>query len=74
MDEKDEMLNKSTATNVQLHEIKPVAEGMSFGALLDKFYLNSDAAKSIDAYKGAEVIAQDFINANKPGNKQDAKA
>lgn len=63
MNEQDQLHHKSTATNVQLHEIKPVAEGMTFGALLDKFYMNSELGKDMaKAEKNSEPKAQDFVD------------
>ena len=59
MAEKDDQLNKSASPSVQLHEIKPVAEGMSFGALLDKFYLTMEAANgplAEEALKASDVV------------------
>ena len=67
MDEQDKILNESAAEGIQMHEIKPTTEGMSFGALLDKFYLNSVLMKGIEesAEKGSETKAQDFVTTTK---------
>jgi hypothetical protein len=60
MDEQDGLQEQPIATNVQLHAITPMAEGMSFGALLDKFYLSIEAATA--SGKEKDSTAQDFIN------------
>jgi hypothetical protein len=66
MDGQDELYKKSTATKVQMHEIKPASEGMSFGALLDKFYMNSELGKEIaDDEKDQDTAAKDFVDSNK---------
>lgn len=67
MDEQDELLNKSTATNVQMHELKPAAEGLSFGALLDKFYMSFEATKH--SSDNSVTKAQDFISKGKKSDK-----
>jgi hypothetical protein len=66
MDEQDEILSdQPVASNVQLHEIKPVAEGMSFGALLDKFYMSIEAADTTAKAVDSATQSQDFIKGAK---------
>ncbi len=64
MSDQDKTSSNSTINGVQLHEITPAAEGMSFGALLDKFYMNSELSKGI-AENSAVTKAQDFIDGTK---------
>ena len=64
MSDQDKTVSNATINGVQLHEIKPAAEGMSFGALLDKFYMNSELSKSTTE-NGAGIKAQDFIDGAK---------
>ena len=51
MEEKQAISNKPAPINIQVHEIQPTSEGMSFGDLLEKFYLNSEMKKADDALK-----------------------
>lgn len=61
MDEQDKIL-EITVPTVQLLEISPVPDGMSFGALLEKFYLKTEAAdNSPEALSKDAAVAQDFV-------------
>ncbi len=67
MEQHDDLNSYNMASNLQLHEIKPVDKGMSFGALLEKFYLNSEAAKAAGQLAESEepTIARSFIDESK---------
>lgn len=71
MGEQDEIQEQSMASNVQMHEITPIAEGMSFGALLDKFYMSIEAADTTAKQMG--TTAQDLVNTTKKSGSGTSK-
>jgi hypothetical protein len=64
MNEHETAFGDNEKSNVQMHEIKPSSESMTFGALLDKFYLTSELGKDMaKAYEQSiETKAQDIIS------------
>ncbi len=63
MEEKQGLSNKPAPINIQVHEIQPTSEGMSFGDLLEKFYLNSELKKAEDATQSgvSGIVAKPFV-------------
>jgi hypothetical protein len=72
MEEKDDLLNHSDASNVQVHEIVPAADGMSFGALLEKFYSETEPEKKAGSANGKdiEIAAQNLVDISKNNKKK----
>lgn len=64
MDEQDKLPNDAQASNVQMHKLSP-AEGLTFGALLDKFYMTFESTKN--AQGSSETQAQDLLKSKKSG-------
>jgi hypothetical protein len=72
MEEKEDLMNHSNASNVQVHEIVPAAEGMSFGALLEKFYMETEDDKKAASgtTKDIEIGAQNLVDISKNDKKK----
>jgi hypothetical protein len=72
MEEMDDLLNHSNASNVQVHEIVPAAGGMSFGALLEKFYSDAEPEKESGNGNGKdiEIAAQNLVDISKSNKKK----
>lgn len=70
MEEKDDLMNHSNASNVQIHQIIPAAEGLSFGALLEKFYLETEPESTGGKTKDIEITAQNLVDISKSGKKK----